>query len=91
MLCKAVLLILLVFAIGAQASEEVSRKDAKAQRGLRAGSFAPLRLCGKPSENNQARDLTIEVFQVIGLPLAYCAARAESSRCPDETAHNFRR
>jgi hypothetical protein len=31
--------------------------------------FAPLRLCGKPSEINQARDLTIEVFQVIGLPL----------------------
>jgi hypothetical protein len=34
-----------------------------------SGFFAPLRLSGKPSENKQARDLTIELFQVIGLPL----------------------
>ncbi len=31
--------------------------------------FAPSRLCAKPSENQEARDLSIELFQVMGLPL----------------------
>ena len=31
--------------------------------------FAPLRLCGNSFENNQARDLAIEVFQVLELPV----------------------
>ena len=68
-----VLLIILVFASGAYASAEVSRKGAKAQsedakRNISLRSyFAPLRLC---VSNDLGNDLAIEVFQVLELPLS---------------------
>jgi hypothetical protein len=71
------LLIISLLASSALASDDVSRKGAKAQSedakvnatfSLRS-YFAPLRLC---ASNNlvQANDLTIEVFQVLDLPLS---------------------
>src|SRR5215203_5995842 len=69
-----VLLIISLFASGSLAADHVSREAAKTQRkdakvdtnlSLRL-SFAPLRLCAR---NDQANDLTIEVFQVLDLPL----------------------
>ncbi|HEX5886303.1 MAG TPA: hypothetical protein VFY67_17305, partial [Pyrinomonadaceae bacterium] len=54
-----ILVIILLFASGAQASEEVSRKDAKEQREF-GSAFAP---------PQQRAELAIEVFQVLDLPL----------------------
>jgi hypothetical protein len=50
------------------ATEEFSRKDAKAQREL-SDLFAPLRLCARilPA---QSEELAVEVFQVLDLPLS---------------------
>ena len=58
------LIFMLVFAI----SGEISRNDATAQRELSA-LVAPLRLCVR---NNmvQSEDLSVEVFQVLDLPLS---------------------
>jgi hypothetical protein len=63
-------LVVAIFASGAPAAaENLSRKDAKAQSyDLRLpveSSFAPLRLCA----SNPFQDLTIEVYQVLDLPL----------------------
>ena len=62
------LLIIFLFAGGAYGSAEVSRNGAKAQREFE-NTFAPLRLWVR---NNlvQTNDLTIEVFQVLDLPLS---------------------
>ena len=60
--------IILFFAIGAQASEEISRKDAKEQREF-GSTFASLRLCGKIDLPPPRAELAIEVFQVLDLPL----------------------
>ncbi len=67
-LCVA---LVVMFASGAQAaSENLSRKDAKAQsydlRFPGGSSFAPLRLCGGSFLQDA---LAIEVFQVMDLPL----------------------
>jgi hypothetical protein len=66
-----ILLIISLFASGALASDNFSRKGAKAQSedniSLRSYS-APLRLCGR-NDLVQANDLPIEVFQVLDLPL----------------------
>jgi hypothetical protein len=61
---RKLILIGLVFVV----SGEVSRKDAKAQREFDT-SFAPLRLCGR-NDFIQTRDLAVEVFQVLDLPLS---------------------
>ena len=65
MLSKAVpvLVMLLVFVTGG----EISRKDAKTQRDL-SGPFAALRLCAKTLPV-QSEDLSVEIFQVLDLPL----------------------
>jgi hypothetical protein len=66
MLGKAV--IPLLIASGLIASEAISRKGAKKAQREFAVAFAPLRLC---AQNNSAerRDVPIEVFQVLDLPL----------------------
>ena len=60
---KTVILMLMVFVI----SGEISRKDAKPQRELN-GVFAPLRLCARKLPV-QSEELSVEVFQVVDLPL----------------------
>jgi hypothetical protein len=68
-----ILLIISLLASSALASDDVSRKGAKAQSEDATFSLRPyfafLRLC---ASNNfvQANDLTIEVFQVLDLPLS---------------------
>src|SRR5215203_1209998 len=49
-------------------SAEVSRKDAKAQREFDI-AFAPLRLCAG-NDLPQSGELSVEVFQVLDLPLS---------------------
>jgi hypothetical protein len=68
--------IILVFAISAQAAEEISRKDAKEQRkdarvstSTSRFSFPPLRLCVRNDLPQPRTELAIEVFQVLDLPL----------------------
>jgi hypothetical protein len=61
---KTVILILMVFVI----SGEIFREDAKMQRELNT-FFAPLRLCARDLPA-QSEDLSVEVFQVIDLPLS---------------------
>jgi hypothetical protein len=54
------------------ATEDFSRKDAKAQSktfGFQQSSFAALRLCGR-TDLVQSEDLAVEVFQVLDLPLS---------------------
>jgi hypothetical protein len=62
-------LMLLVIGLLLVGAEEISRKGAKAQREFNA-SFAPLRLCGINGLPAQSRDLSVEVFQVLDLPLS---------------------
>ena len=66
--------IILVFAIGAQASENFSRKGAKAQSkdaevNTSRLSFPPLRLCVRNDLPPPRREVAIEIFQVLDLPL----------------------
>ena len=72
-----ILVIILLFASGAQASVDVSRKGAKTQskdakvnsNSPSRFSFAPLRLCARNDLPQTRRELAIEVFQVLDLPL----------------------
>ena len=59
-------LVALLLLVAFVAMEEVSRKDAKAQRNA---GFAPLRLCGR-NLFPQSSELPIDVFQVLDLPLS---------------------
>ena len=60
-------LVLMLIGVSLGLGEEVSRNDATAQR--RQGFFvAPLRLCVR-NDFTQTSDLSVEVFQVLDLPL----------------------
>src|SRR4051794_38302181 len=70
MLGKAALLILI--GLVSVTAEDFSRKDAKAQSrtfGRQRSAFAALRFCTR-NLPVQSEDLTVEVFQVLDLPLS---------------------
>lgn len=63
---KALLVLIIISSLFP--SEEISRKGAKVQR-QSGGFFAPLRLC-ESNPPYQTHDLSVEVFQVLELPLS---------------------